>query len=126
MVTVDLAPKGDLVFLVGEGEDEIRVRVNSDILINTSSVFALLNANGQPTKVKLPEDDPKALLSICRVLHGRKDAVVTSATLPQVTYLADKYDRIAALSYQSDDWIRDPRSSKDSQALWQLSFSRFS
>ena len=131
---LELAPTGDLLFLVGKCKEQARVRVNSDIMKNASRVFRTMlgpnfnegqrllatNKDGQPTEVKLPEDIPKAFISICRVLHWCEEAPSTSAELLDIAFLAEKYDLTRPLSHASDDWIQILRSSTDPKVLWQL------
>lgn len=81
---VDIAPRGDLVLVVGP--DETNLRVSSALLMAASKPFsAMLGQNWKeghsmrsddgPYHLSLPEDNAAALRVICSIIHYQNDEV---------------------------------------------------
>ncbi|KAF8861819.1 hypothetical protein BDZ45DRAFT_739983 [Acephala macrosclerotiorum] len=135
---VDVAPDGDVVFLIGS--EKARVRVYSLILKNASKVFSamlgpqfsegrtLLVANSQlPTEISLPEDDPEAMTVICRILHGRNETFtkrLKSTEILNVSIAADKWDCVVPLTWAIKDWLKC-EGVKDGKELWNLTLASY-
>ncbi|KAL0936234.1 btb poz-like protein [Colletotrichum truncatum] len=119
-----IAPKGEVVLLVGPASHEIRV--HALVLSNASRVFASMLRNSHPelkysesaavlaatssspARIPLPEDDPAALETICRVLHNRTDPSLYDLSPQQVLSVAiaaDKYDCAPALALAVEHWL---------------------
>jgi hypothetical protein len=113
MATSELvvADDGDVVFtLRGSLGESCSVRVSSLVLSYTSPVFkSMLGPNfsegqdsrsfQQPKTIDLPDDDPTAMVRLCRMLHFNQSAdgekplqEETTPVILQVAILADKYD----------------------------------
>ncbi|KDN65053.1 hypothetical protein CSUB01_07437 [Colletotrichum sublineola] len=126
-----IAPHGNLVLVVGPSEVEIRV--HALILANASPVFASMLEGARfgegialrdatpsnPARVSLPDDDPAAMETICRVIHSRAldAAAAVGASRPgildaspgevlAVAVLADKYDCAPAMALAAEHWLR--------------------
>ncbi|KAF9871376.1 hypothetical protein CkaCkLH20_11023 [Colletotrichum karsti] len=116
-----IAPNGDLTLLVGPEPNHHPLRVHSLVLKNASPVFAsmlqppylesatLFTATpSSPARISLPEDDPLAVETICRVLHNRADAAVyelSAEEVLRVAVAADKYDCAGAMALAAEYWL---------------------
>ncbi|KAI8217146.1 hypothetical protein K4K54_011937 [Colletotrichum sp. SAR 10_86] len=119
----EIAPNGEVILLVGP--DSHPIRVHALILADASPVFkcllkptsstytepaaVLFAAPDSPAHVTLPEDDPQAIETICRVLHSRIDDVVCDLADDEVLMVAmaaDKYDCTAAMGLAVRHWLR--------------------
>ena len=122
----DADAAGDLVLLVGSGDDHLRIRASSKVLSLASPVFAALLsprfAEGHsltaekglaPQEISLPEDNPKAMAWICQVLHFRKRVTedVSFLLIREIALLCDKYDISQALGPWSELWMQQLDSS---------------
>ncbi|KAK5680605.1 hypothetical protein LTS10_007538 [Elasticomyces elasticus] len=61
-------------------------------------------------EIPLPDDDPEAMIMLCRALHLRFVAmpdVLTPAALLALSVVADKYDCRGTLRFASEIWIRN-------------------
>ncbi|KAM7200741.1 hypothetical protein V8F33_003672 [Rhypophila sp. PSN 637] len=118
--TTVIAPDGDIILVVGGGTKETpsRLRVHSRFLAAASPVFTAMFspnwAEGQglssvcPKEIELPEDSPKAMDTICCVLHHQNDRVpesMDSDDLFNIAVHADKYDLIRALKLLISLWL---------------------
>ncbi|KAJ0163823.1 hypothetical protein CTA2_2307 [Colletotrichum tanaceti] len=131
-----IAPRGDLILVVGSSQVEIRV--HALILSNASPVFASMLERArygegvalqhatpsEPARIPLPDDDPAAMETVCRIVHGRvlNDATGSSSSSSSssspgvldaspahvlaVAVLADKYDCAPALALAAEHWLR--------------------
>jgi|SRR3569833_1008316 len=128
--TVNIAPSGDVVLVVGA--EQMRMRVHSLILRTSSTVFnAMLGPSYSeganlspvaPKDVSLPEDDAGALEFIFNVIHYRMDAIddpPDPSLVLRVAMMADKYDFIQALKLASRDWLKCD-AVNDAEELWRL------
>ncbi|GJC83093.1 hypothetical protein ColLi_05931 [Colletotrichum liriopes] len=130
-----VAPQGELVLVVGPSEVEIRVYAL--ILSNASPVFAsMLGRAGfgegvalqdatpsNPARIPLPDDDPAAMETICRVIHGKtldagSPGVIDASPseVLAVAMLADKYDCGPAMALAAEHWLK-PETMED-MARW--------
>ncbi|KAJ5008561.1 hypothetical protein K4K48_000120 [Colletotrichum sp. SAR 10_66] len=119
----EIAPNGEVILLVGP--DSHPIRVHALILADASPVFkcllkptsstytepaaVLFATPDSPAHVTLPEDDPQAIETICRVLHSRIDDVVCDLADDEVLMVAmaaDKYDCTAAMGLAVRHWLR--------------------
>lgn len=114
--TVNIAPDGDVVFVVGPAERRLRVH---SLVVKTAS--AVLNAMLRPNfmegqqlastgsaEIALPDDDDKAMEIIFSVVHGRNDAVpkqLDPTQLLQVAIATDKYDCFLSLAFAIPVWL---------------------
>ncbi|GKT40355.1 uncharacterized protein ColSpa_00536 [Colletotrichum spaethianum] len=120
-----VAPRGELVLVVGPSEVEIRVYAL--ILSNASPVFASMLEKtrfgegvalqgatpSSPARILLPDDDPKAMETICRVIHGKTLDAGSPGVLDAspsevlaVAMLADKYDCGPAMALAAEHWLK--------------------
>lgn len=126
----DIAPDGDVLFLVGP--DEKRLRVHSFFLRNASPVFkAMLGldfregnqlAQSGVVEIPLPDDDVAAMEIVLNVIHGRNDAVpktLGTAEFLQVAIVGDKYDCLGHLSFAVIVWLCRLNPT-DPKMLWEL------
>ncbi|KAF4856344.1 hypothetical protein CGCSCA4_v001098 [Colletotrichum siamense] len=119
----EIAPNGEVILLVGP--DSHPIRVHALILADASPVFkcllqptsstytepaaVLFATPDSPAHVTLPEDDPEAIETICRVLHSRIDDAVCDLSddeVLRVSVAADKYDCTAAMGLAVRHWLR--------------------
>ena len=112
----DIAPTGDTILVVGK--KETRLRVHSLCMRTASTVFDAMFGphffEGQssdgvlPKETPMPDDDAKALITICNVIHHRNDMlpdVLQPTELADVALAADKYDCVLALKYAMNQWL---------------------
>lgn len=112
----DIAPTGDTILVVGK--KETRLRVHSLCLRTASTVFDAMFGphflEGQtsdgvlPKVIPMPDDDARALITICSVIHHRNDIfpdVLQPTDLADVALAADKYDCVLALKYAMYQWL---------------------
>ena len=106
-ISLDIDPEGD-VYLCSS---EFKLLVSSKVLSVASPVFkklfgphflegAKVSATA-PGSVTLLEDDAKAMVALCQVIHHRSHKVATKPSfsfLEKVTIAADKYDCFQAMS----------------------------
>lgn len=94
-----------------------KIRTSSVVLSLASRVFdAMLQpkfnegqvlAEHRTVEVPLPDDDPAAMLALCRVLHYRTSDLgnLTCDTLLDIAVLSDKYDCARALHTILEHWL---------------------
>jgi hypothetical protein len=117
--SISIAPDGDVIFILVDG---VIVRVSSVVLSYASSIFATMLGDkfleGQhersalhPKRIDLPNDDPEAMVSLCKMIHFHTEdseilnglpSLQLSVRLLNVAILMDKYDCIDALCLASD------------------------
>jgi hypothetical protein len=115
--SVPISANGDVYLLVGP--DSKRLRVCSQILRNASTYFSNLFgpnfAEGQnlsssdPKEVPMPDDDARAVETICNIIHLRNDAVPLSLAPEEVLEIAvtaDKLDCASAVKLASILWLQ--------------------
>ena len=108
---VSFTPKGDVVLEVGIlGEEEAHILVSSEVLIKASSYFKAMlcgsfdeathtRSPSDPLHIFYPEDDPRAMLTLSAILHGRyKDYEVQNIDhLEELAILCDYWDCASAV-----------------------------
>lgn len=113
----DPDPNGDLILSIGV--EEMPVRVSSKTLSLASPVLAAMLkpnfAEGQVlsnTKtnevatIRLPDDDPEAMLWLCKAFHLKQThSEVSFPLLEKLAILCDKYDMSLALASWSEVWF---------------------
>ncbi|KAK3292383.1 uncharacterized protein B0H64DRAFT_406507 [Chaetomium fimeti] len=144
-ITVDIAPDGDVVFIVGPTQRRIRVH---SLFVKTASpvLDAMLGPNfkeGQrlaetssaetssvkagPVEIELPEDDADAIEIILNIIHGRNNKVpeqLSPNKLLQVALAGDKYDCLVSLAFAIWAWI-GCKGINDPEELWALALSAY-
>ena len=122
----DCDPAGDLVLKLGSSDEVTLIRVQSRVLSLASPVFAAMLsprfAEGKAledsagmakslTAIDLPDDDPRAMGFICRLLHFKEDADRPTSyqpfTMMRLAEICDKYDMSRALSPWTNVWMYD-------------------
>ncbi|KAL8742921.1 MAG: hypothetical protein Q9190_004667 [Brigantiaea leucoxantha] len=117
--TIDIDPHGDLR-MVTRGNDgaDIHFRVSSKVLQDASPFFSSmldkrwplagsLSADNPPF-ANFHDDDPEALQLILQFFHRTKDASshkVSDILMRKITFLADKYLCVQAISLWSRRWL---------------------
>lgn len=117
----DIAPDGDVILVVGTGDDTVRLRVSSHILKAASPVFATMFSpnwlegknlsHDSPKDVQFPEDDPGAMYLACQVAHLQ---YIVGAYQPcpsgicSLVLLADKYDMVRVVEPYIHSWLSRP------------------
>jgi hypothetical protein len=115
--SVSIAANGDVYLLVGP--DWKRLRVSSQILRNASTYFSNLFgpnfAEGQnlsssdPKEVRMPDDNARAVETICNIIHLRNDAVplrLAPEEVFEIAVAADKFDCVSAVKLASIFWLK--------------------
>lgn len=118
----NLDTEGDVILVVGETQDEIRVSSRA-LCAASKPLSALLTGSWreaseaqtrsatEPFRLKLPEDSIEHLRIECAILHLRHHLIpepidVSEECLHQFALTAHKYDLGAALKFVSLYWIR--------------------
>ena len=127
---------GDLMLVVGP--DKQVIQASSKVLSLASPVFArmlgprfmegqsllgkgsLRNSAVSPTELRLPDDDPEAMILFCDTIHFTKHATrnIGYPLLAKVASLSDKYDCSLALSSVSDIWLSNFKGSKKGESCY--------
>lgn len=131
--TVNIAPDGDVVFVIGPTKKRLRVH---SLFVKTAS--AVLNAMLRPNfeegqqlaktgsvEIALPEDNAEAIETILNVIHGRNDKVqekLSPNELLQVAIANDKYDFFVPLAFAIRIWLSH-KSVGDPEELWALAMA---
>ncbi|KAK4087605.1 hypothetical protein Purlil1_7936 [Purpureocillium lilacinum] len=122
------APGGDVVLVVGR--ERVKIQVLAVVLKNSSRVFAAMfrpefaeghalylnQGSNEPIEIELPEDDPLALGTLCKLVHCTVDAgryPGSGKKLLGVAKAADKYDLITRLAFPSNQWFCELKRSRD-------------
>jgi len=124
VASIEFDHEGDVLLILLSASGIARFRVNSNILCIASPVFrAMLGANSkfkeraalsartptsEPLELSLPDDDPKALVVILRVIHLQYDWVPPSLDenqLYKIAVICDKYDMRQSLEVWLAKWI---------------------
>ncbi|KAK2064178.1 BTB/POZ domain-containing protein [Colletotrichum caudatum] len=135
---VPVVPDGDVILVVGVGEETAELRVDSVILKRASRVFGamlgprfaegqkLLDRGSEPVKISLPEEDPEVMELVLTILHhqnARVCQIAAADSILEVAVIADKYDLVDALKYASQTMLRYHEPSIDRLTvgdLWRL------
>ncbi|GKT47972.1 uncharacterized protein ColSpa_08153 [Colletotrichum spaethianum] len=135
---VPVVPDGDVILVVGLGEEATELRADSLILKRASRVFGamlgprfaegqkLLDRGSEPVKISLPDEDPEIMELILNILHHQNSRVCQIAaadSILEVAVIADKYDLVDALKFASQTMLRFHEPSIDHLTvgdLWRL------
>jgi hypothetical protein len=110
-ITID--PRGDVTLVLasadgGSGKPHYELEVSSNVLSLASPVFSAMfssryregssirenTAAGNTTRISLPDDDPEAMIHLCRLLHHKSNPneLLELKVLGEVAILCHKYD----------------------------------
>ncbi|TDZ23553.1 hypothetical protein Cob_v003136 [Colletotrichum orbiculare MAFF 240422] len=119
---VPVVPDGDVILVVGLGDEQAELRVDSLILKRASRVFSAMlgprfkegqklldrgtttTGPGDPLKINLPDEEPEIMELVLNILHHQNSRVCQIAaadSILEVAVIADKYDLVDALKYAS-------------------------
>lgn len=108
---------GDLSLLVGKNPHSRVILVDSRALCRASPVFRKMlrgsfaeqqPTNGEDWVVKLPEDKPTVIATLCDLCHGQATQTLRSPSfrsLYDIVVAADKYDMIRCLRLVTRRWL---------------------
>ena len=117
---MDADPEGDLVLVIGSGENQKSIRASSKVLSLASPVLAAMFnprrfsegsalSSSNPPDIYLPEDDPEAVIMFCRHIHFREyqgnQKAPSFDQLLNMALLCDKYDAALALNPWCELWL---------------------
>ena len=135
----DADPTGDLVLVIGSGDNQRSIRASSKALSLASPVLAAMFrphhfsegtalSSSNPPEIYLPDDDPEAFTMFCHLTHFREhhrkrpDPSITQ--LVNMALLCDKYDAGLAFSPWCELWLHSLlESSKDYGTLLGLAYA---
>ena len=118
---IDADPAGDLVLVVGSGDDQRLIRASSKVLSLASPVLAAMFSpsrfsegtalsSSNPPKIYLPEDDPESVTMFCQIVHFREyhgqQPAPSFDQLVNMAVFCDKYDAGTALNPWSEVWLQ--------------------
>ena len=118
---IDADPAGDLVLVIGSGDNQRSVRASSKVLSLASPVLAAMFSphrfsegaalsSSNPPEIYLPEDDPEAVTTFCHLVHFReyrgKQPAPSFNQLVNMALFCDKYDAGMALNPWSELWLQ--------------------
>ncbi|TLD37589.1 hypothetical protein E2P81_ATG04401 [Venturia nashicola] len=114
-VVVD--PDGDVLLVVGATQPNVSIQVSSKVLSLASKPFKvmfsqsfregneLVVSNG-PYEISLPDDDPDAMVTICKLIHHKDVAPEGSiVAMRSFSVATDKYDTLQACSLYGRAWL---------------------
>ena len=117
---IDADPAGDLVLVIGSGDNQTSIRASSKILSLASPVLAAMFSprrflegtalsSSTPPEIHLPEDDPEAVTMFCCLVHFReyhgKQPHPSLNQLVNMALFCDKYNAGIALNPWSELWL---------------------
>ena len=98
-------PNGDVILRVGEDEGVLFILASSGVLVAASGFFEhlfsvhltkkdLASSSINPKEIPMEEDNPQAMLDLCKILHHRSDEVKVndSRTTIELAAVCCKYD----------------------------------
>lgn len=118
---MDADPVGDLVLVIGSGDNQRSIRASSKVLSLASPVLAAMFSphrfsegtalsSSNPPEIFFPEDDPEAVTMFCRLVHFReyhgKQPSPSFNHLMKMALFCDKYDAGLALNPWSELWLQ--------------------
>lgn len=121
-VKIDADPAGDLVLVIGSGDNQKSIRASSKVLSLASPVLAAMFSphrflegtalsTSNPPSISLPDDEPEAVTMFCHLVHFEGyHGEQPSPSFDQLVNLAlfcDKYDAGLALNPWSELWAFD-------------------
>ena len=116
----DADPAGDLVLVVGSGDNQTSIRASSKVLSLASPVLAAMFSprrfmegialsSSTPPDIHLPDDDPETVTMFCHLVHFReyhgKQPYPSFNQLVNMAVFCDKYDAGLALNPWSELWL---------------------
>lgn len=119
-VKIDADPAGDLVLVIGSGDNQKSIRASSKVLSLASPVLAAMFSphrflegtalsTSNPPSISLPDDEPEAVTMFCHLVHFEGyHGEQPSPSFDQLVNLAlfcDKYDAGLALNPWSELWL---------------------
>ncbi|KAF2688730.1 hypothetical protein K458DRAFT_151766 [Lentithecium fluviatile CBS 122367] len=125
--TISLAKRGDVILVLGKGEDAAAKLLVSSNILRTASVVLEKMFDGRfaegkalsvtnPHEVQLPDDNPACMSMLCHIIHLQTADVprpLDVATLADFAILCDKYDCIDAVWPRSRVWVLELLSKPD-------------
>lgn len=117
---MDADRAGDLVLVIGSGENQRSIRASSKALSLASPVLAAMFSpsrfsegsalsSSNPPQIYLPEDDPEAVTMFCHLVHFReyhgKQPGPSFNQLTNMALFCDKYDAGLAFNPWSEVWL---------------------
>lgn len=130
---INIDPRGDVTLDVGPPGHKRRLRVSSNVLSLGSPVLAaMLNStfiegtvptDGSTRTISLLEDDPRAVTTLCNILHHQSQYVRVEMfkDVDQMALLCDKYDCAKALKPWTTLWLQKWRGSgKGEDDYWKM------
>lgn len=115
---VNIADGGDVILVVGQGSNILRLKVHSFILRTASEIFKVMFgpdfvegkglSYANPKEVLLEDDDPETMRTICQVIHFRNDMCDESISVDKlwkIVQVVDKYFLNEALKFHIDSWL---------------------
>lgn len=112
----DIASSGDVILVVGQGSNILRLKAHSFILRTASEAFKVMFgpnfvegkdlSHTNPKEVTLEDDDPEAMRTICQVLHFKECPQSMSAEkIWNIAQAVDKYFLNEALKFPMEVWL---------------------
>ena len=137
-MSVDIAPDGDIMLVVGPAKQHIRV--HSLLLKLVSNPFSVLlgpnfkegqellaastqstgSASSGPKEIALPDDDPESMIILCKVIHHQGhlvDATLSPESLLNLAILSDKYDFLDTVRLQFKAWLSHNETTQETNIL---------
>ena len=108
---LEFTGKRDVLLIVGNGENKVRLRVSSNELGSAYRIMLRQNhtklKNKNARELYLPDEDPAAIEVICGILHGatRFDGINDLELIHRVAVASDKYQVCQALSGKFTVWL---------------------
>ena len=99
----DIDRSGDIILVVGDGDQKMRLRVCSHALrLVSPALHAIVKASLReavnqiplgPREISLPDDDPEAFTLLCKIAHHRFPSVqnISFSLFERLSILTDKY-----------------------------------
>ncbi|OAL29748.1 hypothetical protein AYO20_09040 [Fonsecaea nubica] len=76
---VEVVSDGDVLLVVGQGVDALKIRVSGIVISLASEVFSRMLSSpfteGRSKEIELREDDPEAVLDFCNIVHHKAENV---------------------------------------------------
>ncbi len=92
---VEVDRDGDVLIIVGQGEDKLNIKVSGKVLGLASKVFHSMLSSGfmeaSTGVIEMKDDDPEVVLDFCRVLHFDYSCL-NDWDVRQMTLIADMAD----------------------------------
>lgn len=116
---VNIADCGDILLVVGQSDNIVKLRVDSHMMRNASKVFKTMFgpdfeegqnlSSSNPVVVPLCDDDPDAMEIVCKFIHFKHYDVPTeleSKRVFQIAKIIDKYFMHEALKFAVKSWLQ--------------------